>query len=143
MRHATVEVHCGHRLAAAGIVLLHSGHSFVAGAGGAGGGAGMKRFTCLMIIKMTKATITNSKELAMKRATFLILSGVLAAGTAFAQSQSQPGTQAGATAGSSTSADASDARRWRRAAEEFLEQSVTSAGVCPPGQPRAAVPTRA
>ena len=45
----------------------------------------------------------------MKRVTFLILSGVLATGTAFAQSQSQPGTQAGATAGSSTSADASGA----------------------------------
>lgn len=43
----------------------------------------------------------------MKRATFLILAGMLSAGGALAQSQSQSGTQAGASAGSSTSAEAS------------------------------------
>jgi hypothetical protein len=43
----------------------------------------------------------------MKRAIFLILAGMLSAGSAIARPQSEAGTQAGASAASSTSADAS------------------------------------
>src|ERR1700693_2785991 len=64
--HASTEVHCGQRLAPAGMVLRHSGHSLVAGGGG-GAGFGMKRFTCLMTRKITKATITNSMTVLIKR----------------------------------------------------------------------------
>ena len=60
---ATTDVHCAQRLAAAGMALRHSGHDLVAGAEG---GGGMKRFTCLMIKKITKATITNSMTVLMK-----------------------------------------------------------------------------
>jgi hypothetical protein len=47
------------------------------------------------------------EEDSMKRATYLILVGILSAGGAMAQSQQQPGTQAGASASSSTVAEAS------------------------------------
>lgn len=63
----SVDVHAGQRLAATGIAVQHCGQSLVAGAGAGAGGAGMNRFTCFTIRKITNAMIKNSITVFMKR----------------------------------------------------------------------------
>ena len=60
----SVDVQAGQRLAARGMAVQHCGHSLVDAAGG--GGAGIRRFTCLTIRKITKATIRNAITELMK-----------------------------------------------------------------------------
>ena len=47
----SADVHAGQRFAASGIAVQHCAHSLVDA--GAGGGAGMNRFTCFTIRKIT------------------------------------------------------------------------------------------